>query len=120
MTKISANENMRIKLTKNDYDFIAYAISKDCYLNTDYVGCVRYTNELSSFDVYYTAVTQGYYEDDYFNGTGAFVCDYARVVVHEISVFETSFDSDNDDEVYKVEYDENEITNMAEIYLKSL
>lgn len=96
---------MKIKLEKEDYKVIAQAIV-DCPLDctTEYVEI----NGIE-FEVIFSKYTDGYIEDDYFNGTGAWVTTMAEVTIENISAGDIN-----------VEYNRHEIERITEEILKEI
>ena len=95
---------MYIELEEKDYREIAQMIAdSDINSGSEYVNI-----DGLEFEVQFTKDVEGYYEDNYDNGTGAWVCTDAVVHVYDVSC-----------ENVKVFFNNSEITYLAQDYLKS-
>lgn len=92
---------MRIQLDETDIKAIAGLIASDMQES----GTVRYTSHEIEITVDYFLFTEGYREDDYFNGTGAYIVTSAEVVIRTV-------ESDNGMEV---DFDEDKLCHLAEM-----
>ena len=60
-------------------------------------GQVEYEKENEVISIEYTFEEEGYVEDDYYNGTGAWVCTYRSLVVDSYQSYnEDGDETDND------------------------
>ena len=95
-------------LSENDYNAIIAMMDDEC-------GSVEYEKdgELLCFD--YDVEINGYREDDYFNGTGAWVTTDACVGVINVHCYD-----EDGEEVDECNFDEYHLCEMLEKELKSL
>lgn len=87
---------MKIVFNRHDNLFIAeQIIAKPC----DKEAQVELNGII--FNVSYDIETDGYYEDDYCNGTGGFICTDANVIYLEMRASDLDVELDFDDELIK-------------------
>ena len=70
-----------MKLNDNDYKEIASRIEEG-------TGTIEYEKDGEMLQIDYTYEVDGYYEDDYYNGTGAFVETERSLSVNDAMVFD--------------------------------
>ena len=95
---------MYIVLEDKDINEIVNMIAnKPC--SSDMTTCSGYLNiDDLEFEVRFNKEIEGYYEDDYNYGTGAWVTTRANVSIHEISACDVNI---------RVDYDRRMIENLA-------
>lgn len=98
---------MVIELTNSDYQAIANMIASSQEYDEQTSEIVESNNML--FEVHFKKSVQGYVEDDYYNGTGAWVCTSADVSLYDIICL---------DEGIEVSYNSREIEDLAEMYIE--
>lgn len=90
-----------MKLTKNDYQSIIEQID----FLYDGEQTVEIEKDGETLEVTVTYHEDGYFEDDYYNGTGAFVSTMQELVVKSVVSFNEDGDTENDfdeDTLYKM------------------
>lgn len=91
-----------MKLTKNDYQSIIDQI--DFLYDGEQTAEIEKDGE--TLEVAVTCHEDGYFEDDYYNGTGAFVATMQELVVKSVVSF-------NEDGVTENDFDEETLYKMA-------
>lgn len=96
-----------MKLTDKDYEAMAE-------LMEDGDSCIEYKKNGETLYIDYNIDTDGYTEDDYFDGTGAYVCTYANCRINEYTC------EDADGETVACNLDENKLKTICEDYILAL
>lgn len=96
-----------MKLTDTDYEKIAELMQEN-------ESCVEFTKDSETLFIDYEIETDGYTEDDYYNGTGAFVTISADVRITDYVVENT------DGEIVDFKLDETRLENLCKDIILSL
>ena len=96
-----------MKLTDNDYDKIAELMQEN-------ESCIEFTKGSETLFIDYEIETDGYSEDDYYNGTGAFVTTSADVRITDYVV------ENSDGEIIDFKLDETKLENLCKDIILSL
>lgn len=74
--------------------YITECIERNEDYQSDYSGCVEAEYGNIYISCHFSIQSEGYYEDDYFNGTGAFVETYYYFCIDDITAYD-----ENDNEI---------------------